>query len=211
VLPRGLYVITDSALSQGRSHDQVVEAALRGGATTIQLRDKRCPRADLLAAARRLSALCREAGALFIVNDDPYLAAEAGADGVHLGPSDMPPFEARGLLGEQAVIGWSVKGSIELARQASRMGVDYLAVGSIFPTTTKEGAVVVGVEAIRNIRAAVELPIAAIGGIDLDSVVSVIQAGAVSACVISAAVGAPDVEAACRELSQAIAAAQTVH
>src|SRR5690242_15631220 len=95
----GLYVITDRGLSKGRSHEEVVAAALRGGAVAIQLRDKDCPREELLATGRRLAQLCRDAGAAFIVNDDPAVAAEIGADGVHLGPEDPSPERARALLG----------------------------------------------------------------------------------------------------------------
>jgi thiamine-phosphate diphosphorylase len=205
-LPPGLYVITDRRLSLGRSHEDVVAAALRGGATTIQLRDKSCPRHELIATGRRLAQLCREAGASFIVNDDPAVAAEIGADGVHLGPEDPSPAEARTLMGAGALVGYSAKASPELARQAEEAGADYVVAGSIFPTTTKEDATVVGLEAIRAIKAAVSIPVAAIGGIGPGNIGSVIQAGADVACVISAAVAAEDVEAACRDMVERIRA-----
>jgi thiamine-phosphate diphosphorylase len=201
----GLYVITDRRLSRGRSHEEVVEAALRGGAAIIQLRDKDAPRPELLATAKRLAHLCRQAGALLIVNDDPVLAAEAGADGVHLGPTDPSPSEARAIVGDKAIVGWSTKASVDLAREAVAAGVDYVAVGSIYPTTTKEGAVPVGVDKIRDVRQAVNLPLAAIGGITAANARPAVEAGADMVCVISAVVAAPDVEAACRELVAAIA------
>jgi thiamine-phosphate diphosphorylase len=199
---RGLYVITDRGLSHGRSDEEVVAAALRGGARVVQLRDKESPRPELIRIGRRLSELCREAGALFIVNDDPHLAAEVGADGVHLGPDDMAPDEARAILGPRAIIGWSVKASVDAAQRAQDLGVSYVAVGSIFPTTTKVGAREVGLDAIRQVRTEVSLPIAAIGGISARNLGGVIDAGADMACVISAAVAAPDVQLACSELAR---------
>jgi thiamine-phosphate diphosphorylase len=202
---RGLYVITDRALARGRSHEEVVAAALRGGARIVQLRDKEAPRDELLATGRRLAALCRDAGALFIVNDDPTLAAEVGADGVHVGPTDPPPDEARRIMGPDAIVGWSIKASVETARRAQALGVSYVAVGSIFATSTKAGAVEVGVGAIERVRAAVGLPLAAIGGITAANVGEVVRAGADMACVISAAVAAPDVQLACFELCRIMA------
>ena len=203
---RGLYVITDRHLAGGRDHEEVISAALAGGARIIQLRDKELGRAELLETARRLANLCVQAGALFVVNDDPSLAAEAGAGGVHLGPSDASPAAAREVLGQEAIVGWSVKGSLELARQAAGSTVSYVAVGSIFPTSTKAGAVVVGLPAIAAIREVCPLPIAAIGGVTAANARSVAAAGADMVCVISAAVAATDVENACRRLAREIEA-----
>ena len=197
---RGLYVITDRSLARGRSHDEVVAAALQGGAGIIQLRDKDAPRDERLATARRLARLCRDAGALFIVNDDPHLAAEAGADGVHVGPSDTSPDEARRIMGPRAIVGWSIKDSVETAERAAELGVSYVAVGSIFPTATKPGAQPVGLDALRRVRAAVSLPLAAIGGISRGNLAAVVAAGADMACVISAAVAAEDIALDCTEL-----------
>src|SRR5438552_4275473 len=199
---RGLYVITDRGLARGRSHEEIVAAALRGGAHIIQLRDKDLPQAELAELGMRLGRMCHDAGALFIVNDDPEVALQAGADGVHVGPTDVPPDQARAILGPEAIVGWSIKSSVETARQAEQLGVSYVAVGSIFPTSTKEGATPVGVDAIGHIRQAVRLPVAAIGGINAGNVGTVVDAGADMACVISAAVAAPDVTLACSELSR---------
>ena len=151
-----------------------------------------------------MAALCHDAGATFIVNDDPAVAAEIGADGVHLGPTDPPPAEARKVLGPGALVGFSAKASAEAARAAAAAGADYVAAGSIFPTTTKAGATVVGPAAIRSIKQAVNVPVAAIGGINAGNIGAVIEAGAALACVISAAVAADDVEAACREMVERI-------
>ena len=190
-------MITDRRLSRGRSHDDVVAAALRGGASIIQLRDKDLDRAELIEVGGRLAELCHAAGALFMVNDDPEVARASGADGVHLGPDDPAPAIARAQLGPAAIIGFSAKASVEAARAA---GADYVVAGSIFPTSTKSGATVVGLPAISAMRRAVDVTVAAIGGIDASNVASVIEAGADVACVISAAVAAPDVELACRAL-----------
>lgn len=196
----GLYVITDRQLARGRSHEEVVEAALEGGASIIQLRDKEATKPELLRTARNLARLCRDAGATFIVNDDPALAAEVEADGVHVGPSDMSPDRARAIVGPDAIVGWSVKASVEMAQRAEELGVSYVAVGSIYPTSTKAGASAVGVETIQHIRQAVSLPIAAIGGINAANIAPVAAAGADMVCVISAAVGSLNVGLACRDL-----------
>ncbi|MDE3076497.1 MAG: thiamine phosphate synthase [Chloroflexota bacterium] len=203
-LPPGLYVITDRGLSRGRSQEEVVRAAVKGGAAVVQLREKMLPRPELLQLALRLRDICREGGAAFIVNDDPELAAEVEADGVHVGPEDPSPAEARRIVGRTAAIGWSVKGSAELAREAAGLTVDYVAAGAIFPTQTKAGAQVVGVHSIRSVKEASGLPVAAIGGITLENVASVIRAGADWACVVSAVVAADDVEAAARSFTETI-------
>lgn len=197
---RGLYVITDRQLSRGRSDEEVVAAALKGGANIIQLRDKERPRSELERVGRQLARLCHDSGALFIVNDDPYLAEEVGADGVHVGPTDLPPDRARSIVGREAIVGWSIKASVETAREAQALGVSYVAVGSIYPTSTKAVAKPVGIQAIEQVRAAVSLPVAAIGGINTSNVAPVVAAGADIVCVISAAVSAPDITLACQEL-----------
>ena len=197
---RGLYVITDRGLSRGRTHEEVVAAALQGGASIVQLRDKDASRDELLRTGRELARMCRDAGALFIVNDDPGLAAEVGAAGVHVGPTDMPPERAREIVGPDAIVGWSIKASLDTARTAERLGVSYVAVGSIYPTSTKAGASPVGPETIGRVKAAVGLPVAAIGGINASNVGAVAEAGADMVCVISAAVAAENVTLACSEL-----------
>jgi len=201
---RGLYVLTDSAHSRGRSTQEVVQAAVRGGAAVVQLREKQLAGAALHELAVRLRDICRAGGCTFIVNDDPRLAAEVGADGVHLGPEDAPPEEARQLLGPVFEVGWSAKGSLEMAAQARARGASYIAAGSMFPTQTKAGAIVVGPEVIRAMRGATTLPIAAIGGITLENVATVVTAGADMICTASAVVGAANVEEACRRFVTAI-------
>lgn len=205
----GLYVITDSGLSRGRSDEEVVRAAVRGGATVIQLREKNLARPALRELALRLLDICRTGGAAFIVNDDPELAADIGADGAHVGPDDPAPSEARRLLGPNAELGWSTKSSMELAGQAKSLGVSYVAAGSIFMTTTKAVTRGVGVDVIHQMKQASGLPVAAIGGINLDNVASVAKAGADYVCAISSVVASKDIEATCRRFNEIIEAART--
>ncbi|MGH2364720.1 MAG: thiamine phosphate synthase [Chloroflexota bacterium] len=196
---QGLYVLTDTAHSRGRTTQEVVQAAVRGGAAVVQLREKQLAGAALRDLASRLRDICRAGDCTFIVNDDPRLAAEVGADGVHLGPDDAPPEEARQLLGPSAEVGWSAKGSLDMAAQAQARGASYIAAGSMFPTQTKVGATVVGPDVIRAMREVTSLPIAAIGGITLENVAAVVAAGADMICTASGVVGAANVEEACRQ------------
>src|SRR5438094_5600479 len=147
-LPSPLYVILDPEVSRGRDSASMLEAVLAGGCRLVQLRDKRTPLADLYPLAAALSARCREAGALFVVNDRADLALAVGAGGLHVGQDDLPAAAARGLLPAGKVLGVSTHGA-EQARRALADGADYVAVGSIFPTGTKTGFHLVGVEMVR--------------------------------------------------------------
>jgi thiamine-phosphate pyrophosphorylase len=201
---RGLYLITDETVSPGRSHLEIAQAALAGGARVVQLRDKRRDAGELLPAAREMAALCRDAGALFIVNDRVDLALAAGADGVHLGQTDLPVREARKLLGEEKLIGVSVEDAAQ-ARAAEVDGADYLGVGAIYGSATKADAgAPVGLEQIRRFREVSALPVVAIGGITLERAPEVREAGAAAAAVIGAVAAAPDMEAAARRLAAAL-------
>jgi hydroxymethylpyrimidine kinase / phosphomethylpyrimidine kinase / thiamine-phosphate diphosphorylase len=194
----GLYYITD-ADDQGHYLD-TVRAALQGGARSIQLRDKQLKRADQAAALRRLLPLCRQAGALLLVNDDPQLAHETGADGVHLGQQDASIAEARKLLGTDKLIGISTR-TLEQALAAQAAGVNYIAVGSIYPTSTKSDAIQVGLDTLKTVRAATDLPLVAIGGISRDLAPAILEAGADSLAVISAIKDDTSPLLAARELS----------
>lgn len=199
---RGLYVITDETLQPGRSHVELARAALAGGARLIQLRDKRRDAGELLPIAREVQALCRAAGALFIVNDRVDLALAAGADGVHLGQTDLPVADARRMLPPDRLIGISVEDE-EQVRAADAAGVDYLGVGAIYGSASKTDAgAAVGPEQIRRFRAVSRLPIVAIGGITAARVPEVRAAGAAAVAVIGAVVAAPDPQAAAGELSR---------
>lgn len=203
---RGLYVITDERLGKGRSHSEQARLALAGGAQVIQLRDKSHDAGDLLPVAREITDLCRAAGALFIVNDRVDLAAAAGADGVHLGQTDLPIPAARAILGPEKLIGISVENEGQV-RQAVGEGADYLGVGAIYGSATKSDAGdAVGVEQITRFRRISTLPIVAIGGVTREHVPEVRAAGADSVAVISAVVAADDPVVAARALSDLCAA-----
>lgn len=183
---RGFYFITDAGLSvNGIIED--VRQALEAGAVIVQYREKRkLDRRLLIEEAREIKRMCESSGTIFLVNDDVYLAKEVGADGVHLGQDDMPVEEAQRILGDEAVIGVSVR-TVEQAKDAEAKGVSYLAVSAVFPTTTKPDAgPFVGVEGVRKIRAVTALPLAAIGGLNFDNIPEVILAGADMICAISA-------------------------
>lgn len=179
----GLYVITDERATGG--HKAMARAAIHGGARILQLRDKSTPTAELEEIARTLRTLTREAGVLFLINDDPQLALIVQADGVHLGPDDLAPSEARGVLGENFLIGVSCGDAIE-ARRAAENGADYIGAGAVFGTQTKlDAGEAIGLEVLRAIVEATELPVAAIGGVNLSNIQLVREAGAQMACVIS--------------------------
>jgi thiamine-phosphate pyrophosphorylase len=173
----------------------------------VQLREKERPSGTLLPLAERLRARCREAGVAFIVNDRVDLALALDADGVHLGQEDLPPRLARPLLRAGMILGVSTH-SIEQARAAQAAGADYVAVGSVFPTATKATFDLVGLDLVRQARAAVRAPLIAIGGITADNVGAVIRAGADGVAVISAVCGAADPAAASRRLLDGIRAAR---
>lgn len=196
-----LYVITDEALSGGRSHAVIAQRAVAGGAGTIQLRDKTCSLRDLLQAGKEIRAITRHAGATFIVNDRLDVALACGADGVHLGQGDLLCGTARQLSPPGLIIGVSV-GSVEEALDAERNGADYVALSPIFPTGSKSDAGPGhGLSLLKEIRSAVGIPVIAIGGIGPGNAGRVIDAGADGIAVISAVVSQPDITAAARHLA----------
>ena len=194
----GLYLITDD--NRDGALLARVTAALRGGVRIVQYRDKHATPAERQEMATRLVALCRQAGAILIINDDARLAQACAADGVHLGQQDGEVAAARALLGPDKLIGVSTR-TVTEAQRAAAAGADYIGLGSLYPTTTKGDAIVVGVEGLRAVRAAVTLPIVAIGGIDRDNAGVVLAAGADCVAVISAVMGSPRPDLAARELT----------
>ena len=202
---RGLYVIVDAQAAGGRDLVEVTQAVLRGGARVIQLRDKLHDKGDVLPVARRIRDLCDRHNAVFIVNDHADLAVACDAHGLHLGQHDLPVAEARAILKPYQIIGTS-NALVEEAAESERQGADYLAVGAIFPTGTKERTRPAGLGTLSEVKARAAAPVVAIGGINLDNVSEVARAGADAACVISAVVGAPDPEAAARRLAAALEA-----
>lgn len=179
-------------------------AALRGGARLVQVRAKDLPARALLALAREGVASARAQGGLLLVNDRPDVALLAGADGAHLGQEDLPPRDARRALPASALLGLSTHddGQVEAA---SGEPVDYVAIGPVFPTSTKADArPTVGLDGVRSARARTRLPLVAIGGITADNARAVIEAGADGVAVLSAVLAGDDVEAAVRRLRAAV-------
>lgn len=202
---RGIYVLTDMHAGPGRGPEDIARAALAGGASVIQLRAKEMGTLEAIALARMLTEMARAANAILIVNDRVDVALAADADGVHLGPDDMHPCDARRLLGTDKLIGVST-GTVDEARAAVPWA-SYLGVGAVFGTSTKADAgPAVGVERIAAIRAACPgTPIAAIGGINTENIGAVAQAGANAAGVVSAVSLAADMTAATALLSSRFA------
>lgn len=184
-LPK-LYPITDRRLS-GLSHAEQVARLVEGGAVFIQLREKHLSPREFYREAEEALKVARARGAKLIINDRADIALTLDADGVHLGQDDVPPEAARALLGEGAVIGFSTH-SVEQAIAAARLPVDYIAVGPVFATTSKERPdPQVGLEGLRRVREAVgRIPLVAIGGVTRENAPSVLAAGADSVAVISA-------------------------
>ena len=202
---RGLYVIVDLEATLGRPVAEVAEAALTGGANIVQLRDKTRGRGDVLPVARKIRALCEQHGALFVMNDAADVALASDAHGLHLGHTDLPVPDARRILTSPQLIG-SSNSTVEDAMQSQAQGVDYLAVGPVYPTTTMGNSErpAIGVETIAKIKGLVPQPIVATGGINSGNVSEVVKAGADCACVVSAVTLADDPESATRELVDAI-------
>lgn len=194
---RGLYVIIDPDACGGRDPVDVARQALAGGASMIQWRDKRREKGVQLAEARALGELCKEHGALYIVNDHVDLALAVAADGVHLGQGDLPAEVVRRLVPQSFVVGVSTN-NVDEARAAEAAGASYIAVGSMFPTASKEPERTRAAtpERLREVKDAIGVPVVGIGGIDASNIGEVIAVGADAVAVISAVCGAEDPEAA---------------
>ena len=196
----GLYFILDTQALKGRSYTEVASQVIQGGAKTIQLRDKLHSKKELLPIAQQLRGLCAEHSVLFILNDYLDLTLATDADGLHLGQNDLPISTARKLLPIDKILGCSTN-TIDQAVAAESDGADYIAIGSIYPTTSKEAATVVGLERLRQMRKAITLPLIAIGGITRDNAAEVTAAGADGVAVISAILQAEDMEEATRQIA----------
>jgi thiamine-phosphate diphosphorylase len=193
-----LYAILDAGRLAGRPAAAAAEALARGGAALVQLRAKDVSDRRLLELARSACAGAHRGGALFVVNDRADVARMAGADGVHVGQDDLPPSEARRVVGSDAIVGVSTH-SLEQLDEAIAAPVDYVAVGPVYPTASKANPdPVVGPALVRRARERTERPLVAIGGIDLERAPEVVAAGADGLAVIAALMDAPDLEAAAR-------------
>jgi thiamine-phosphate pyrophosphorylase len=203
---RGLYAITDTKLIPRERFVDTVEAAVRGGATMVQLREKETPPEEFIRLGRQVLAMTRRHGALLIINDHPAIAKEIGADGVHVGREDPPVAEARALLGPEAIIGASCYGEVSRAVAAEHEGADYVAFGTPFPSPTKTKRTDISLGIFQEVKRQVHVPVFAIGGITIDNARQVIDAGADGIAVVSGIFAASDVEAAARALAQCFAA-----
>ncbi|EPZ41135.1 thiamine phosphate synthase [Alicyclobacillus acidoterrestris] len=193
-----LYLVTDHREDTANLLD-VVQQALMGGVTTVQLRRKHDDGAQLVELGRAIRKLTREYGALYIVNDRVDIALLTDADGVHVGQSDISCTDVRKLVGDTMVIGVSTC-TVEEAHIAVAAGADYLGVGSVFPTSSKPDADMCGIDGLRAIADCVDVPIVGIGGIQQDNVGQVLGAGADGIAVVSAIMGATDVSRASADL-----------
>ena len=200
-----LYAVTDRHWLNGRSLRQVVEESLEGGVTMVQLREKQLEEGTFLEEAKELQALCRQRRIPFLVNDNVDIALAMNADGVHVGQSDMEALDVRKKLGPDKIIGVSAQ-TVEQALLAQAHGADYLGVGAVFPTGSKDDAVEVPFETLKAICQVVRIPVVAIGGISKANVEQLRGSGICGVAVISAIYGADDIEGAARELKEAVRA-----
>lgn len=194
-----LYAVTDRAWVGEQTLLEQVECALKGGATCVQLREKALSLQAFLQEAMEIKALCQTYGVPFLINDNVEIAIQCGADGVHVGQHDRPPREVRRLIGPGKILGVSAQ-TVEQAVEAQRNGADYLGVGAVFATTTKLDAKPVPRETLRNICAAVSIPVVAIGGISKQNILALSGTGVDGVALVSAIFSAKDIEAECREL-----------
>ncbi len=195
-----LIVITDKILAAPRAVNDVIAAALQAGAPAIQLRDKGATARDLLAQAQALRVLTREHNALLLINDRLDVALAAAADGVHLGPDDIPLAAARRAVPTDFLVGVSTDDPVA-ARRAQSAGADYIGCGAVFGTTSKDvGGEVLGVVRLEEVVNAVDIPVVGIGGIDVGNIKQVAATGAAGAAVIGAVMNARDVHVAVRSL-----------
>ena len=194
-----LYAVTDRAWTGKQTLYEQVEAALKGGVTCVQLREKELDETAFLQEAKELCALCRRYGVPFLVNDNVEIAIACGADGIHVGQEDLTAGEVRRRVGENMILGVSVH-TVEEACQAVRDGADYLGLGAVFPTSTKTDVEQMSNETLRAICDAVDVPIVAIGGINRGNILKLAGSGVDGVALVSAIFSAEDIEGTCREL-----------
>lgn len=204
---RGLYVIIDPQVTGGRDPMEIASAAVNGGAKMLQLRDKLRDKGEILTLATPLQQLCQEHGVMLIMNDHVDLGATVGSAGVHVGQTDMPVDQVRKVLAPHQVLGRSNREFDQLI-ESQEMGVDHVAFGAIYRTTTKGvGRPPQGIEPLRKARELAKVPLVAIGGINIDNVTPVVEAGADAICVTAAVASAENPEAAAAAMVEAIRSA----
>lgn len=203
-----LYLVVGPAQVADPGLVPLVAAAIAGGVTMVQLRDKGSNGPAMAERAQRLLALLRPRGIPLIVNDDPHAAVAAGADGVHVGPFDRPPAEVRRLIGDTAILGLSITNASQ-ARQADPAMIDYVGLGPVFATSTKpDAARPLGIDGLAVAGRLMPVPTVAIGGIDAGNVLDVMRAGADGVAVVLAICAATDPQAAARQLADLVRLAQ---
>ena len=204
-----VYLVTDRELARGRTTLEIAAAAIRGGVSCIQLREKTCSTREFIDESLAIRSLLARHGIPLIINDRVDVALAVKADGIHLGQKDMPCSMARQLIPESMIVGISVE-SLDDAIAAQKDGADYLGVSPIYSTPTKiDTAQPLGLEGLRSIRSEVDLPLVGIGGLNADNAAAVIYSGADGVAVVSAIVAADDPEAATRDLIEIVRLAKT--
>jgi len=199
-----LYLVTDRGLSRGRTTLEIVQRAVRGGVTCVQLREKMCPTREFIEEALAIKGFLKSHNIPLIINDRVDVALAVQADGVHLGQNDMPLEMAKAILKDSMIIGISAE-SVEDAVEAEKGGADYIGVSPVFSTPTKtDTPPPLGLQGVREIRNRVRIPIVGIGGLNRENSGSVIKHGADGIAVVSAIVAADDPEVAARELREVI-------
>lgn len=194
-----LYAVTDRAWTGKQTLYEQIESALAGGATCIQLREKNLSDEEFLKEAFQVKELCENYKVPFIINDNVEVALKCGADGVHVGQKDMQAAQVRERIGADRILGVSAQ-TVEQAVLAEKNGADYLGVGAVFSTSTKEDARPVSHETLKAICEAVSIPICAIGGINKTNILQLSGSGVDGVALVSAIFASPDIEAECREL-----------
>lgn len=194
-----LYAVTDRSWLRGRTLHEQVEEALIGGATLVQLREKELDEAAFLQEAIDLTKLCHRYGVPLLINDNIDIARRSGADGVHVGQSDMEAAAVRSILGRDMIVGVTAK-TVEQAQRAQEAGADYLGSGAVFGSATKLNAKPMSMDILRSICQSVEIPVVAIGGIHKGNILELVGTGIAGAAVVSGIFAAEDITAECLEL-----------
>lgn len=198
-----LYAVTDRSWLDGKSLAESVEKALQGGVTLLQLREKGMNTKDFIKSAEEIKAVCQKYNVPLIINDNVETALAADADGVHLGQSDMGVREARRILGKNKIIGATAK-TVFQAQKAESEGADYLGSGAVFGTSTKNDAKKMDIDTLKSITSAVHIPVAAIGGITAENVLSLRGTGIAGAAVVSGIFAQKDITKASEDLYKRI-------
>lgn len=203
VIDYTLYLVTDRDLMSTETLEQAVEDACKGGVTLVQLREKHASRLEFVDLAYRVKRICDKHGVPLIINDEPEIAVEIGAAGVHVGQEDLEASRVREIVGPDAIVGVSAA-TVAEAQAAQRAGADYLGVGGIASTATKPEAGVLTIEELREIVESVDIPVVAIGGVNARTIPGLLGMGLAGYSIVSAIIAADDIEAASRELRSLI-------